>query len=337
MVGELRPDLIYLNSFFAPETSLLLLWRKIGLIPRIPVLVAPRGEFGEGAIQHKELKKRIYLAGVRWSRLYDDVALHASTGNEKYEIHMHLGEQTRVLIAPNIANPTLTTSQADATVPPVMTKESGGARFIFLARIVPKKNLLFALQLLAQSTGNVTFHVFGPIEDVGYWRRCMEVVERLPDNVSFAYGGEVSHDEVGSTLAQYDFLLFPTQNENFGHTISESLQLGLPVLISDQTPWTNLGHHGVGWDLPLNAADAWRIALGECVTMADEQYQAMSARARLLVPAWLQSHGGVDASRAMLREAIQGTGGKRDDSMGDREGTGCDEDPPSHETRVSTH
>jgi glycosyltransferase involved in cell wall biosynthesis len=48
---------------------------------------------------------------------------------------------------------------------------------------------------------------------------------------------------------------FPTRGENYGHVIAESLSVGTPVLISDQTPWRELSSDGLGWDLPLEAAD----------------------------------------------------------------------------------
>ena len=38
----------------------------------------------------------------------------------------------------------------------------------------------------------------------------------------------------------YHALLMPSLTENFSYTVLESLQAGIPVLISDQTPWRDL-------------------------------------------------------------------------------------------------
>ena len=63
--------------------------------------------------------------------------------------------------------------------------------------------------------------------------------------------GEVKHEKLHALLHEYDVMLLPTLGENFGHAIIEALDAGLPVVISDRTPWRNLEQAGVGADLPL--------------------------------------------------------------------------------------
>jgi glycosyltransferase involved in cell wall biosynthesis len=50
---------------------------------------------------------------------------------------------------------------------------------------------------------------------------------------------------------EFDYFVLPTKGENFGHAIFEAMAVGCPVLISDQTPWTNLEQKNAGFDLPL--------------------------------------------------------------------------------------
>ena len=45
---------------------------------------------------------------------------------------------------------------------------------------------------------------------------------------------------VHQTLSDYHLFFLPTLGENFGHAIFEALSVGVPVLISDQTPWTDV-------------------------------------------------------------------------------------------------
>jgi glycosyltransferase involved in cell wall biosynthesis len=59
----------------------------------------------------------------------------------------------------------------------------------------------------------------------------------------------------------YHALLMPSLTENFSYTVLESLQAGIPVLISDQTPWRDLEAQGIGGDLPLEDLSAWAAAL----------------------------------------------------------------------------
>ena len=65
------------------------------------------------------------------------------------------------------------------------------------------------------------------------------------------YKGSISHDEVHDTFKRYDAFLFPTLSENFGHVIAEALMVGCPVIISDQTPWTDVDNIEGGWSIAL--------------------------------------------------------------------------------------
>ena len=62
----------------------------------------------------------------------------------------------------------------------------------------------------------------------------------------------------------------PTRGENYGHVIFEALAAGVPVLISDQTPWRDLEQEAVGYMRPLNDENAFveviesQSRLGEC-------------------------------------------------------------------------
>lgn len=46
---------------------------------------------------------------------------------------------------------------------------------------------------------------------------------------------------------KYDFLILPTSNENFGIVILEALSRGLPVLTTNETPWSIIQEKKAGW------------------------------------------------------------------------------------------
>jgi hypothetical protein len=74
-------------------------------------------------------------------------------------------------------------------------------------------------------------------------------------------------------------------NENHGHVIVEAWQAGLPVIISDQTPWHGLVESRSGWDLLLNPRQ-WIDTVQHCVDMDEVDYSEWRcgalAKARVL-------------------------------------------------------
>ena len=66
-----------------------------------------------------------------------------------------------------------------------------------------------------------------------------------------------------------------TWGKNFGHAISEALNLATLVIISDKTPWKNLQEKMAGWDLPLNEKKFTEV-LQCCLKMDNAEYLKLS-------------------------------------------------------------
>lgn len=243
-------DVLYLNSFFDRRFSILpLLALRLGLAPRKQVLLAPRGEFSPGALTLKKRRKRAFLAFSKWLGLHSGILWHASTEREAEDIR-HTIRDTDVDVALRVASdiPSVHTLSA-----PRLAREVGRPlRVVFLSRISPMKNLLGALNVLAQVKVPVRFTIYGPVEDASYWNECSDRIASLPPNVEVAVRGPVHPRSVCLELSKHDLFFLPTAGENFGHVVVEALQAGLRVLISDQTPWTGLAEAGVGDALPLS-------------------------------------------------------------------------------------
>jgi glycosyltransferase involved in cell wall biosynthesis len=276
IVGELSPDIIYLNSFFDPIfTRRILLLRRLGQLGDTPVVLAPRGEFSPGALGLKAAKKRIYMWAARLSGLYDGLRWQASSPFEKADILRVLPfvSEKQVYVAPNL------TSLARDRLRTRKLIEDRPLRICFLSRISQKKNLDFALRCLSQVKSRVTFTVYGPKEDLAYWLACEQIISELPSNVSVVYGGEIEHSQVHENLSRHDLFFFPTRGENYGHVIHEALGAGLPVLISDQTPWTDLEVFGVGWAYPLTKRELFAEQIDRVACWKSEDWQKVAAAA----------------------------------------------------------
>lgn len=300
VITDSQSDVVYLNSFFSPVfTVQALLLRKLRLLPRIPFVIAPRGEFSPRALELKKLKKRAYLFSARTLRLYSDLQWQASASLEEEQIRTWFGSDVPVHVAPDLIDP-FASSAADRRP----AKASGKLTLVFASRISPKKNLLFALALLSRVVGNVEFHICGPVDDENYWRECKGRIAATPANVSLIYHGPIPHGEVHGILSRSHIFFLPTLGENFGHAIVEALRAGCPVLISDQTPWRNLQEKHVGWDLPLTSAILFKNALQACIDMDAAAYQLWSSSARAYGNDISEKNRGTDLTRRMFERVI---------------------------------
>lgn len=278
VVRESGADLIYLNSFFDAIFTQRVMWaRRFGRLGGAAVCVAPRGEFSEGAMAQKRPKKKVFITLAGLIGLYKGVHWHASSELEAADIQRELPwvKRDEISIALNLAPPR-DAGHVQAARKAPYTHELVIA---FLSRIVPKKNLSFALEALAQVKAPVRFLVFGTREDDAYWKVCADLIERLPPNVRVEYRGFVHPDDVPAGLAEADLFFFPTLGENYGHVIHEALCAGLPVLLSDQTPWEKVVDKQVGWIHPLGDPAPYARSIDTYWAMSVEARAAMAQRA----------------------------------------------------------
>jgi len=248
IINDSSCQIIYLNSFFdLTFTFKPLLTRKFGMIDPCHVVLAPRGEFSAGALALKSWRKRLFIKLSSVLGIYNDVIWQASSQYEKHDIIAALNiHPSSVFIAKDLPSKGLKNESG------IILKANETCRLVFLSRVSPMKNLDFALQVLGMVKADLIFDIYGPIEDKSYWQDCLKLVQKLPSNIKVNYCGAVEADQVMDVLCAYDLFFFPTRGESYGHVIAESLSVGTPALISDQTPWKNLAIDSLGWDLPLN-------------------------------------------------------------------------------------
>jgi glycosyltransferase involved in cell wall biosynthesis len=258
---------IYLNSFFSFYFSIwVLILLKLKLINPTQIILAPRGELHANALNYKKIKKNIFLFIKRKIHLHYNVIWQASSEVEKCEIQKVLSYE-RIKVIQNI--PDLIDYNKEIKY---RIKEPDKVKIIFLSRVHPTKNLKFALEVLRQLDGQVEFDIYGPIEVNNYWDKCVELIGDMPSSIKITYWGPLEKRKITNTLEKYHLLLFPTQNENFGHVIAEALSASVPVIISDKTPWRDLSKYKAGYDLPLNNPEKFISALKLFQSMNQNEY-----------------------------------------------------------------
>lgn len=260
-----KPELIYLNSFFSSFTQLVLFGTITNKL-NCPIVLAPRGELQTNALAIKGLKKKIYLIICKLINFYNKVHFHA-TDKIEFDCINNMISTDNISILPNVPK------ISDGTP---LSKEKNELKLIFISRISIKKNLLFALDSLSSCEFNVTFDIYGPIEDAAYWKKCQLAIEALPKNIITEYKGIVTPTNISSVMRKYHALLLPTKTENYGHVIVEAMQSGVVPIISDQTPWVELSKHKAGWDLNLEKIEDFTKIINILYKMGSAEYSNLS-------------------------------------------------------------
>ena len=160
--------------------------------------------------------------------------------------------------------------------------------------------------MLANVNVPINFTIYGPKEVPSYWSTCEELIAALPDNIKVDIYGPVDPFSVRTMLAKHDLFLLPTKGENYGHVIYEALSVGLPVLISDQTPWKDLRENNVGWECPLDSLSAFANKIEQVSDWGQIEQAGITKRAIEYSKNRTGAAKALEQNRALFTGAIKG-------------------------------
>jgi len=269
---------IYLNSFFSFNQvlySVVCSW-----IFGVKIVISIRGQIEDGAMLNSS-KKKIYIFFFRIFFKNSISKFHSTSISETSNISKKLKVSSYKIIQISNLRKIITSH-----VLPFSLKTSDNCfKFVFYSRIVPKKNLLHLLNLLYSSNlKSVRLDIYGNIEDVSYWQKCLKVIQENEHNKSImvTYRGIIDDTNLYEVLSQYYVFIFPTLSENFGHVIIEALMSGIPILVNDTTPFSNdIIKYNIGHVIDFNDSIAFYSALKSYINMNKEDY--LSIKKRILI------------------------------------------------------
>lgn len=275
-----RPEVIYLNSFFDARFSIIpQALAKLGFFGSATIALAPRGEFGTGALSLKSRKKRAFIAAYKATGMYRGTVWQASSEREARDLRAALPRAGRVLVhEDDVALP--------AQASPIPQTDPGRLRAVNIGRLVPIKGVAPLLQALALVDQPLVLDIYGPDEDPTYAAWCRELAGLVSPRVEVHFRGEIPHGQVRSTLSQYDLMLFPTEGENFGHVVAEALSVGCPVMCGDTTPWTERLRHGGGVIVEPRGIAEWATAVDLYAAQDPAQIRARRQDAAAAYERW---------------------------------------------------
>lgn len=292
MIKEVKPDVIYQNSFFSHDHLLPVLFYKKHTDKNVRLIVAPRGEFGVEKFKIGGHKKKIYKNFLKTFGFLKNVVWQATSKSEKEEIVEFIGKGD-IFMATNLPS-----KYSDPDFK--KDKKEGELSLFTISRIHEIKNIKVSLQSLKTVKGDVKFDIYGPIEQIAYWEECQKIISELPDNIYVRYMGAIDHSEVERVVREHDVLLFPTRGENFGQTIVDSFLNARPAIISDMTPWNDCVDYYAGGVIPLNDLSGFSVAIQTFVDMGQAEFEKYSFGAKKYIDAKLNISAEVERYSIMI-------------------------------------
>jgi len=281
ILQPIQPNILYINGIWSYKFSILPLFLRIKSIDKR--IISPRGMLNSSAIDIKSVKKKSFLLFARIFNIYKNYTFHFTNLEEKSESEKALPNIQNFSIISNFsAEYTFQTERVE--------KKVNEINLFFLGRISPEKNLQYALECLVQiNEVIVNFDIFGEVYNHKYWLDCKELIKKLPINIRVNYFGFIKPNELKFKLGNYHYLFLPTAGENFGHAISESLQAGIPVIISDKTPWNAIGYGLGGFVVNLNNQKSFIEIIEKAAAENDTTYMARVGEVQKFVYQYINS------------------------------------------------
>jgi len=293
IITEVNPEVVYLNGMYSVHFLVYPLW-ILRNWKGIKIIIAPRGMLQSESLSIKPIKKKIYLFLVKHFLLRKEINWHVTTIQEKIDLQNVIGDAKEIHEVGNVPH-----YQKNNKIVSGETQE----RKIFgtVALISPMKNIHLILETLAIIPFDLTYILYGPIKDQQYWSTCLDRIKKLPLNIKVRYEGEISPDRVSEAIQNFDFYIQPSKSENFGHSIFEAFNLGVPVIISDQTPWKFLQKKNAGWDVDLTDPQSLEKAIRAAIQMDDDTYLEYRKGSRKVAEDYMENHDFVSLYKKLFR------------------------------------
>lgn len=248
----------YLNSFFSIKWCLLPL--LIAILYKKKVIISPRGQFHKSSINHKTIKKKIYMFCLKFF-LNKNIFFHVTDKNEYLQIKRYY-RNVNIKMIPNFFFSNKN-----------KVHEKKNKQFVFIGRITKKKNLLFFLTSLKKyKVENFNLDIFGPIEDLDYWNECKKVIDILnKNNNKISHKRSLNSKEIDKEFTKYNFFVLPSTSENFSLTTAEGISNKCIPIITKNSPWKSIEETNCGIRFNPNSEKEIFLSIKKAINMKKKQ------------------------------------------------------------------
>jgi len=276
---EMRRHLVGTNADCVHNHALWLLplryARETAARLEAPLVISPRGMMSGWAHHHRLWRKWIAAQFIHPGAFAATAGWHATSKEEADDIRA-LGFRQPVCVSPNgVTLPDEAELAAARRAWRELCPVTGTRPVaLFYSRFHRKKRLKELINLwLAAPRGDWLLLIVGVAEDY--------TANELSATIAAAGGSDRIAVFDGADrpppYAVASLFLLPSHSENFGLVIAEALSAGVPVLVTDTTPWSGLAATGAGWCLPWKD---YPPALASVLATRPAELEAMGRRGR---------------------------------------------------------
>lgn len=226
-------NLLHIHSVFCYPTAIAAYYaRKFG----IPYIICPAGILENWPMHQHRFRKWLYLQLVEKKSLDGALAIHCTSEKEKNSIEQFDFKPPAVVIPLSVS----VAFQYQAIEKGRFRKKFPqiGQRklIVFLSRIHKKKGLELLIEALAslKKNQNNFFLVIAGSGNERYLKTLKDKIARYDLNSQILFTGHLGGEEKYALLRDADLFVLSSYQENFGIAVAEALQMGVPVIVSDQ-------------------------------------------------------------------------------------------------------
>lgn len=215
---------------------------------RAVFVVSPRGMMSPWAWRHHRTRKAFARRFLHPGAMEAVAGWHATSDAEASDIRA-LGFDQPVCIAPNGIDEPAKTEWAHARAYWHEVCPSAATRpvALFHSRLHRKKRVLELIDLwLRDGPRDWLLVVVGIPEEYTPGELTRHVRQCAGEERVAVFDGS----SAPPPYAIASLFLLPSHNENFGLVVAEALVRGVPVLVTNTTPWEQINREGCGWCVP---------------------------------------------------------------------------------------
>lgn len=261
-----RVDIVHYSSAYYYLTIYTFL---IGILFGTKIVISPRGEFFENAINSS--KKRFV---IKLYQLFQTKIHFHGTSESEIKTIQRLFPKSEKLLQPNFVK--LSTRIKSSII---------SKNIVFLGIIYPVKKIENIIKAVSMSKYFKEFNskllIAGkPLvkRDFIYKKELQKLIIELNLGQQVEFIGEVFKDKKEDFLYNANVLVLASETENFGNVVVEAQAQSTPVIASYGTPWKVLEDSNAGWWVS-NDPDSLAQAVDEALSLSEVDYLIKSRNA----------------------------------------------------------